>query len=39
MSEKAEQPKEKKLRDGRKEGLVFKSNEITSLVLLISHYL
>ncbi len=30
MSEKTEQPTEKKLRDGRKEGQVVKSIEITS---------
>lgn len=34
MSEKTEQPTEKKLRDGRKEGQVVKSIEITSLFQL-----
>ncbi|WP_139819208.1 EscU/YscU/HrcU family type III secretion system export apparatus switch protein, partial [Salmonella enterica] len=33
MSEKTEQPTEKKLRDGRKEGQVVKSIEITSILL------
>ncbi|TMW09432.1 EscU/YscU/HrcU family type III secretion system export apparatus switch protein, partial [Salmonella enterica subsp. enterica serovar Kentucky] len=36
MSEKTEQPTEKKLRDGRKEGQVVKSIEITSLFQLES---
>lgn len=39
MSEKTEQPTEKKLRDGRKEGQVVKSIEITSLFQLIALYL
>ncbi|EBD8882169.1 EscU/YscU/HrcU family type III secretion system export apparatus switch protein, partial [Salmonella enterica subsp. arizonae serovar 13,23:gz51:-] len=39
MSEKTEQPTEKKLRDGRKEGQVVKSIEITSLFQLIALFL
>ncbi|PVJ14265.1 EscU/YscU/HrcU family type III secretion system export apparatus switch protein, partial [Salmonella enterica] len=38
MSEKTEQPTEKKLRDGRKEGQVVKSIEITSLFQMIALY-
>ncbi|EAN1667389.1 EscU/YscU/HrcU family type III secretion system export apparatus switch protein, partial [Salmonella enterica] len=39
MSEKTEQPTEKKLRDGRKEGQVVKSIELTSLFQLIALFL
>ncbi|ECG8588909.1 EscU/YscU/HrcU family type III secretion system export apparatus switch protein [Salmonella enterica subsp. salamae] len=39
MSEKTEQPTEKKLRDGREEGQVVKSIEITSLLQLIALFL
>ncbi|EKK8409566.1 EscU/YscU/HrcU family type III secretion system export apparatus switch protein, partial [Salmonella enterica] len=39
MSEKTEQPTEKKLRDGRKEGQVVKSIEIISLFQLVALFL
>lgn len=39
MSEKTERPTQKKLRDGRKEGRVIKSTEITSLVQLATIFL